>query len=431
MERMFSKEELSAIAEPPSNKALKALNDSDIFKLNGFLGEMVMGPVGTEALGLDLLTRFFGEFRKDFGEKKAKELLERMGSHLMRSFADDYKAGKEKDVIADLLAVFMHQTGGNLVSVTETADEVVYALSPCGSGGRFMLNGSIQKMPDWYGPWSDTVSSYCQACKADQRAFNKAVGMEAWITEISPDVPGRCLMRFQKNKTKGRKLFSGTELYANVKTKMQMAKEKIAGGDLNIADLIKNQQFDWRPWHDFLVAMIGYAFAICYIERGADYLKDKQEIAYDSVFTMFYPVYEALNDEQNLQALCNMHHYHFMTFTLTEEKDRFAFRLDPCGSGGRIFRGQMWRDVFKYGGELSPLMKEPHVTNFYRKDFPVYCTHCSSHNRDQFRTNHLWFINDGHAQMEPGMPCVQYYYKKAKGIQTAQVDQKLLRQVGL
>jgi hypothetical protein len=426
---MFSDEQLKEMAEPLCEKARKALEDGDILRVNGLLNEMMTGAAGVEALVIHTMARFYGEFNQDFGEDRARKILERAAAEMMRSFSDDYRAGREKKIVVDLLAVFKHQTGARMVPAAETENEIVYDLVPCGSGGRFMLDGSIGEMPHWYGPWSDGVPSYCQACKANQRTFNQAVGMEAWTTEISPDVPGRCTMRFRKNRTRGSRIFNARELYENTKTKAQLALERLAAGNHDVAELLQDQHLDGIAWHDFQIAQLAYTFSSCYVEGGPQYLNDKQESAYNSVFKMFYPYYDQMDDEQNVRSLCKLHHYHFMTFTITEEDDRFAFRLDPCGSGGRLYRGQMWRNLFEYGGELSPLMKEAHVVNFYRENFPLYCTHCSSHNRAQFRDNVLWFINDGHKQANPDMPCLQYYYKKGK--KTKDVDSEIRKQVGM
>lgn len=429
MSRLFTDEQLRDIAEPPSEKALRALASGEIQTLNGLLCEMAAGPAGVEGLSLHVLARFAGELRQDFGEERAIDLLDRIGRNIMRSFIADYENGKEREVIVDLVSIFKHQGGGNLVPVAETDDEVVYDLAPCGSGGRFILDGTVDKSPNWYGRWSNAISSYCQTCKACQRALNEATGVDVWTTEISASVPGRCTLRFKKNLSHGTRLFPGRELYGIAKTKIQSAIERSAKHDYKIADLLKDQQRDWLPWHDFLISMAGYMFGTCYVERGSQYLADKLKSAYNSTFSLFYPVFVKLGDEQNLRYLCKSHHYHMMHFTLTEESDRFAFRLDPCGSGGRHYRGEIWRGLFQYGGELSVLIEKPHPVSFQRENFPVYCTHCAAHNQDQFSNDVLYFVNDGHAQMRPGMACLQFTYKK--GVHVGSIPQALLGQVGM
>jgi len=429
MARMFSDDQLKDIAEPPAEKALRALAAGDTVRMTGLLWEMASGPAGVEGLTLHVLSRFVGEFRKDFGEEGARVLLDRIGAQMMRSFATDYLAGIERQVIADLVSVFKHQGGGNLVPVVETDEEVVFDLAPCGSGGRFVLDGTAEKLPEWYGPWSDGVTSYCQACKACQRGLNEATGEQTWTTEIHGNTPGRCTLRFRKRQTRGTRLFPGSEIYSVTRTRIQLALEKVARHDYKITDLVRDQHRDWLPWHDFAISLAAHVFGICEVERGSAYLAEKLKRAYNSTFSLFYPVFLRLGDEQHLRYLCKAHHYHMMSFTLTEEDERFVFRLDPCGSGGRLFRGQMWRNLFEYGGPLSPRISKPSNITFNRSNFPVYCTHCASHNQDEFVNDVLYFVNDGHAQMHPGMPCLQFTYKK--GVHVDRVDRILLKQVGM
>lgn len=429
MTRMFSDAQLRDIAEPPAEKALRALAEGDVTRLNGLLCEMAVGQSGVEGMSLHVLNRFFGEWRKDFGEESARSLLDRVGRQLMRSFAADYIAGKEKEVIADLVSVFKHQGRGHIVPVTETEDEIVFDLAPCGSGGRFVLDGTCDRLPEWYGRWSDGVTGFCQACKACQRALNEATGEPTWTSEISDRVPGRCTLRFRKRQSRSVRLFPELELYEVTRTRVQLALEKTAKHDYRIAGLVKDQHHDWMPWHDFAISMAAYVFGCCQVERGTQYLAEKLSAAYNSTFSLFYPVFQKLDDESSLRYLCKSHHYHMMRFTLTEEDERFVFKLDPCGSGGRLFRNEMWRNLFTYGGELSPLIAKAHDVTFNRDDFPSYCSHCASHNRDQFANDVLYFVNDGWAQMRPGMPCLQYTYKK--GVHVNRVDPALLRQVGM
>ena len=92
-----------------------------------------------------------------------------------------------------------------------------------------------------------------------------------------------------------------------------------------------------------------------------------------------------------------------------------------------MFRGNMHKGRFRYGKGMPCLMKEPADISFNRNDYPVYCTHCASTNRDQFEGNPFVFLIDGHAMKEPNSPCVQYLYKKAA---KREVSPEMLAQVG-
>lgn len=427
---MLGTEKLRELARPPWAKAIDALEVGDEPRVHALLAEMDSAPTGVESMSLHVLARLCGELRRDRGEEAARELLDEVGDQLMASFAKDWLAGAEETVITDLITVFKHQGGGHMVPVDETDDEVIYDLAPCGSGGRFVVDASVSKSPDWYGQWSDGVPSACQACKACQRAVNRAVGHEVWTTEISPSVPGRCTLRFRKNATRGQRLYPGVRLYEVVRTRMHEIQRRVLRRDMRLHELLKDHHTDWMPWHDFIISLMAYLFGAIQRVGGTDYLSERLESAYNSTFRMFYPVFQRLSDEAHLAYLCTAHHYHMMRFELTEEADRFVFRLDPCGSGGRLLRGEMWRNLFQYGAAPDARrVTDRHVITFQRDDLPVYCTHCAAHNRDQFLYDVLYFVNDGHAQRNPGSPCLQFTYKK--GVHADQVDPELKAQVGM
>src|SRR5690606_34047075 len=220
-----------------------------------------------------------------------------------------------------------------MVPVDETDDEVVFDLSPCGSGGRFLVDGTVDRDTERYGRWDDGIPSVCQACKACQRAVDRAVGAPTWSTELSTRVPGRCTLRFRKHASRGKRLFPGGAIYEVTRTRLALARQKLDRHDYGVASLLKDQHLDWMPWHDFVISLLAHLFGACHAERGIAYLNAKLETAYNPTFRLFYPVLKRLSDEEHLRYLCVAHHYHMMSFQLSEEPDRFVFRLNPCGSG--------------------------------------------------------------------------------------------------
>ncbi len=59
--------------------------------------------------------------------------------------------------------------------------------------------------------------------------------------------------------------------------------------------------------------------------------------------------------------------YHRSKFRIVEEDDRFVFILDPCGSGGRLYRGEFGNGRYVYGKGMMDLMKEPADINNRRR----------------------------------------------------------------
>jgi hypothetical protein len=432
MGRQYTDEELAEIAKPYEEHALAALQAGDLEALQGWLTQMEQGGAGLDALSGHALARKVGKLRQDFGEEKAREALLRIGAELMKTWVRQYEAGEERAAIIDLIAIYKHQGDARLLPLQETEAEVVLDLAPCGSGGRLERQGLPEKHPLWYGGWSDGVSSFCQACKACQHALNEAVGETVWTTEKGEN--GHCRMRFAKVKQRGERLFDEQEKTTVVQTRVEQAREKLAAGDTDIAPLLRGQRKDWMPWHDFGVVCLEYFYATALKLGGPDYLDEMLAQTYEPAFLAGFPRYSAMSDDELVREIARTWNYHCADFTLHEEDDRFVFRLDPCGSGGRLFRGEMWRDMFHYGEPMAPLMEAPHNINFNRKDAPAYCTHCAASNRAQLKSgpqgdSPLFFVIDGHAQMKPGQPCRQFSYKKTAV--RMRIDRALPEQIGI
>ena len=219
-----------------------------------------------------------------------------------------------------------------------------------------------------------------------------------------------------------------------MRTRVDQAIERLDAGDSDIGELVESQRKDWKPWHDFGIVLLEYFYAIALEQGGADYLAEVLEQTYAPAFNAGFPRYAAMSDDELVREIARTWNYHCADFTIIEEEDRFVFRLDPCGSGGRLFRGAVWRDMFHYGDRLAPTMADPHRINFNRSDAPTYCTHCAASNRAQLESalspaTPLFFVIDGHAQTSPGAPCRCYVYKKDARREDA--DPALFEQIGL
>lgn len=432
MARLYSDEQLADIAKPFEDHAIDALRRGDLARVRELLAAMQDGPAGLDGLSGHTLARKAAKLRRDFGEEAAREALARIGAQLMRTWTEQYRAGDERGAIADMVAIFREQVGARLTPLQETAEAVVLDMTLCGSGGKLEKQGLPQKHPDWYGGWSDGVSSFCQICKACQSSLNDTVGAKVWTTDKGPE--GRCTLTFAKVATRGERLFSDEEREALTLTRVERARRRLEAGDADIADLLEGQRKDWKPWHDFGVVLLEYFYAIALEKGGPDYLAEVLDQTYAPAFHAGFPRYAAMSDDELVREIARTWNYHCADFTLLEEDDRFVFRLDPCGSGGRLFRGEMWRDMFHYGEPLSPLMPDAHDVNFNRTAAPAYCTHCAASNRAQLKTamspqTPLFFVIDGHAQMRPGAPCRVFAYKKS-AVREA-IDPDLFRQIGL
>lgn len=423
----FTEAELDRAARPMAEKVLEALADGRLDTVCALLTKMEIGHKPLHLLGVQWLARMVGYLRSRRGEAYLNDLLAEAGEFVMQPYASEFLRGGARDVSRELFRIWGYHVGATIVPRRETETELVFDLAPCGLGGTFALEGWPDQLPDLLAPCSDGTPILCHTCKALQHAFNRICGQTVWTTRINPTIPGACRMRFAKPAGQQDLWMDAAQRYALTRSRARQALEKVQAGDMDIAGLVNRQHHEWKPWHDLLVQFLACIQSCVYRKKGADALDDLLRQTYDPAFGMFYPAYEALDDISLLGMFVDLWHYHMADFTVREEDDRFVFILDPCGSGGRMYRSQMHKDHFKYGQGLPCLMRDPADINFNRRDFPIYCTHCASSNRDQFAGHPLIFVVDGHAQRDPRSPCIQYLYKKEA---PRNVDPSLLAQVG-
>lgn len=429
----YTSEQLREIAKPFEEYALEALEARDQEQLEYWLGRMESGHAGLDALSGHTLARKVSKLRRDLGEARAREALLKIGSRIMESWVRQFREGDEKGAIIDLIAVYKYQYGTHLSPLEEDDETISLHLSPCGTAGRLQRDGLPAKHPEQYGGWSDGANSMRQLFIACEQALGEALGEPVWSTRMHDD--GEGWMRFRKIRNRGQRLLDAHERQLVVQTRVQQARARLAAGDWDIAPLLRGQRKEWMPWHDFGVVLLELFYATALEIGGPDYLDELLMETYAPAFEAKAAArYAALDDEELARASAATWNYHITDFTLYEEEDRFVFITNPCGSGGRLFRGEIWRDLIQYGQSMAPLTDEPHNINFNRSRFPLYCAHCAASNRAQLQTgpkgkNPLFFIIDGHAQIKEGMPCRMFAYKK--DAPRERLDPRLPEQIGI
>ena len=427
--RIFSPEQLTLESRPLSEMAIEALMAGDLDRFHSLFNSMGGGGQFLYYGYLNWLTMIMGRIRHDAEEAFLDKLLGKSALFLMAPYAKDFLKGLEKDVFVEFISFWKNQPEGCISPVSETDEKIEFLISPCDSGGRIARQEVPERSPHLFSPCSDGMPAFCRACQHFQKSFNALCGATVWQVDRSPSPTATCRMTFYKQKTKGRRLFVDREIYEATRTKYQRAAEKIRQMDFDVSELIRDHHHEWQSLHDLFNLLVTCLLTGMYEERGTDYITDLLHETYVIPNEALYMAYMAMDDVTFFRFLVQTWHYHQATFTVEEEEDRFKFILDPCGSGGRIYRGEIGKaGEFNYGSDMLCLMKESADVNFNRHDFPIYCTHCAATNRDQFGERPWPFIIDGHSQMTPGDPCIQYCYKKdAK----REIDPSILAQVGL
>ncbi len=425
---LYTPEELASETRPLSDMALQALERRDLDLVRFLLGRMSVGHIELYFGYLDWVTRMAGKIFRDFGEAYFENASGRIARFLMAPYADTLRAGKEKEAIADIMTLWIHQLG-RIHPLGETNREVAFSLAPCGSGGRLVLGALYDISPRKYPRLRDGKPLFCRICQHLQGAVNEASRGTFWSAVPDPNHTGFCRVRFSKDATNGSSLFGPEETARLLTPRCRKALQSLNSNRNDIQELLRDQHTEWRPLHDLLNLWVTALFSMIYEEKGIDYLSELVWETYVTMFESTYRMYAVMDTKSLFRNLVRMWYYHQATFRVVEEEDRFVFFLDPCGSGGRLSRGEVLRPgVFRYGEGMLCEIGQAHEITFGREPFPIYCIHCAATNRDQFQGKPWSFLIDGDAMSEPSTPCVQYLYKKEA---PRAAPPELLKQVGL
>jgi hypothetical protein len=102
---------------------------------------------------------------------------------------------------------------------------------------------------------------------------------------------------------------------------------------------------------------------------------------------------------------------HPARFTVREDEEKFTFKMDPCGSAGRMWRKGFFDPPRNYG-----YVKKAYPWSFGREGLPYYCVHCSLMNE----LLPIEWVGYPINPMEPPKsaedPCIMYYYKNPNEI---------------
>jgi hypothetical protein len=143
--------------------------------------------------------------------------------------------------------------------------------------------------------------------------------------------------------------------------------------------------------------------------------EDQVEAAFRSAlgawFAERYEAYNKMTLEERVQLTAEGMRCHLDgperkgDFTLIDEKDRYVFKWDPCGSGGA-----MRRRAAAEGREVEAA-KEAHDWTWGKKGVCLYCSHCSLVNEILPIENFGYPNRITEYPENPGDPCTWYIYK--------------------
>jgi hypothetical protein len=209
--------------------------------------------------------------------------------------------------------------------------------------------------------------------------------------------------------------FSDEELAELSRPTMDKAIEALDAGDVDRARaLCEEMKHEWRFLHDLMVN--GVAGLLTFIQErlGEDAVREAQ----DGDQRFWRGAVEQIDSTDRraiVFALAATWRAHSCSgtgpspgaFTITEDDEKVTFAMNPCGSGQRLWRNGAYQGEGAYG-----LTKEAHDWSYGRKDFPIYCTHCTFMNES---LPLRWIGRPLYPSHPPGDydhdPCVWHWYK--------------------
>jgi hypothetical protein len=218
----------------------------------------------------------------------------------------------------------------------------------------------------------------------------------------------------------GDRWFSDEELAELSRPTMDKAIEALDAGDVDRARaLCEEMKHEWRFLHDLMFN--GVAGLLTFIQErlGEDAVRDAQN-GDQRFWRNAVEQIDSTDRRAIVYALAATWRAHSCSgtgpspgaFTITEDDEKVTFAMNPCGSGQRLWRNGGYQGEGAYG-----LTQEAHDWSFGRKDFPIYCTHCTFMNES---LPLRWIGRPLYPSHPPGDyshdPCVWHWYKDPEQI---------------
>ena len=163
--------------------------------------------------------------------------------------------------------------------------------------------------------------------------------------------------------------------------------------------------------HDIYVQYVQDILAFIARAFGEEQVEAAFRVALGTWFAERYEAYNQMTLEERVQLTAEGMRCHLDgperkgDFTLIEEKDRYVYRWDPCGSGGALRRR-----AAANGTEVASA-KEAHTWTWGREGVCLYCSHCSLVNEILPIENFGYPNRITEYPENPGDPCTWYIYK--------------------
>jgi hypothetical protein len=210
--------------------------------------------------------------------------------------------------------------------------------------------------------------------------------------------------------------FSDEELAELARPTMDRAIEAIEAGDLDSARaLCEAQKHEWGMLHDLMVEGLAGLMSFIQERLGEDALAEAHERSGEQGWRRHVERIAATDRRALVYLLAATWRAHSAggvgknpgAFTVTEDDEKVTFAMNPCGSGQRL-----WRNGHYAREDGYALTAGPHDWTYGRRDFPVYCTHCTFMNESLSLKWIGYPVYPSHPPEDYDHdPCVWHWYK--------------------
>ncbi|HEX8123682.1 MAG TPA: hypothetical protein VF549_20700 [Solirubrobacteraceae bacterium] len=214
--------------------------------------------------------------------------------------------------------------------------------------------------------------------------------------------------------------FEEQELRDMARPTMERIVEAIDAGDLERAKaLAREGQGEWLMLHDLMAGSILSLISFVQEKLDDEGVKEAWEYSLERGWKRHHASIERLDRRTVVGLLAATWRAHSAggvgehpgRFTITEDDEKVTFTMNPCGSGQRLVR----RGVYEKEGYGKT--REAHDWSYGRKDFPLYCTHCSFMNESMpiQWSGYPLYPSDPPEDYSTD-PCTWYWYKDRDAI---------------
>jgi hypothetical protein len=174
--------------------------------------------------------------------------------------------------------------------------------------------------------------------------------------------------------------FDPEELEQMSRPTMDRAVEALDAGDVEQARrLCQEMKHEWQMLHDLMAESILGLVSYVQDTQGDEGVAAAWKSQIEKGWKRHVHAIEGLDRRKVVELLAATWRAHSVSgvgphpgsFSIVEDDEKITFVMNPCGSGQRLVR----RGLYERNGYGRT--REAHDWSFGRKDFPLYCAHCS------------------------------------------------------